>query len=113
MDSKSTWAYAMLAIVIAAPILAAIVYVAREQWRARNNRQYKTLAEHESLNAADRDTWMTGVLPGGGTDELNQSGTKILAVAQLATSLVLVLVVVAWNNTLSRRIDSRTGIWRL
>ena len=101
MDAK-TWALPItIAVVVAIPIFALIAYMVRETIQARKNRVYKTLTEHSILNASDRETWMSGVVPQEGTQQVDRFSSRIVPIAQLITVVVLAVVVLVWNNTLA------------
>jgi hypothetical protein len=97
----------VVTIVVLVPLLAGAVWLVREQLQARRNRSYKSLADHAMLNASDRATWMTGVLPEEGKQPLDLFSSRVLPVAQLGTTLVLVVAVLMWNNVLVGRIESQ------
>jgi hypothetical protein len=75
----------------------------RDSLRARQNRNYKTLAEHEVLNnAGNREAWMTGVLPREeGNEPVDRSSSRIVAIAQLVMLIILAAVVLVWNQSLA------------
>lgn len=97
----------VVTIVVLVPLLAGAAWLVREQLQARHNRSYKSLADHAMLNEADRATWMAGVLPGEGEPQLDRFSSRILPVAQLGTTLVLVVAVLMWNNALVGRVESQ------
>jgi flagellar basal body-associated protein FliL len=100
MDAR-TWAVPLtILVVIAVPILAIVAYMVRESIQARKNRVYKTLAEHSILNASDRDTWMSGVVPEEEAQQVDRFSSRIVPIAQLVTVVVLAAIVLVWNNTL-------------
>jgi hypothetical protein len=101
MDAK-LWALPItIAVVVTIPILALIAYMVRETVQARKNRVYKTFAEHSILNASDRETWMSGVVPQEGTQQVDRFSSRIVPIAQLITVAVLAVIVLVWNNTLA------------
>ena len=97
----------VITIVVLVPLLAGAAWLVREQLQARHNRSYKSLADHAMLNASDRATWMAGALPEEGKPQVDLSSSRTISVAQLGTTLVLVVAVLMWNYTLVGRIDSQ------
>jgi hypothetical protein len=109
MDAK-IWALPIaIAVVVTIPILAVIAYMVRETIQARNNRVYKTLAEHSILNASDRETWMSGVVPQEGTQQVDRLSSRIVPIAQLITVAALAVIVLVWNNTLANENARQAG----
>ena len=89
-------------VIIAIPILAVAGYMVRESMVMRKNRAYKTLAEHTILNASDRETWMSGIVPQEETEHVvDRFSSRIVPIAQLITLVVLAVAVYVWNNTLT------------
>ncbi|HEX4507820.1 MAG TPA: hypothetical protein VH722_18985 [Alphaproteobacteria bacterium] len=103
MEDKTTLIIAIVAVVILVPVIVVAGYLVRDSLRARQNRTYKTLAEHEALNnAGNREAWMTGVLPQEeGDEDLDRSSSRILAIAQMVILLILAAVVLLWNQSLA------------
>ena len=105
MDDKTTLVATIFAVIVLVPILFVVGYLVRDSLRARQNRQYKTLAEHEALNnAGNREAWMRGVLPQEqeeGEQEVDRSSSRILAIAQLVMLIILAAVVLVWNQSLA------------
>ncbi len=90
------------AVIIAIPILAVAGYMVRESVQIRKNRVYKTLAEHTILNASDRETWMSGIVPQEETQHVvDRFSSRIAPIAQLTTLVVLAVAVYVWNDTLT------------
>lgn len=101
MDDKTSLVAATLAVIVLIPILFVVGYLVRDQLRARDNRLYKTLAEHEALNnAGDRDVWMSGVIPQEGDSQVDRFSSRVIPIAQLVMLVVLAAVVLVWNNSL-------------
>jgi flagellar basal body-associated protein FliL len=103
MDDKASLITAIVAVVVLVPILVIVAYLVRDSLRTRQNRTYKTLAEHEALNnAGNREAWMTGVLPQEeGNEEVDRSSSRIIAIVQLIILLVLAAAVLLWNQSLA------------
>src|ERR1700761_5266916 len=103
MDDKTTLVATIFAVIVLVPILFVVGYLVRDSLRARQNRQYKTLAEHEALNnAGDREAWMRGVLPQEeGNEEVDRSSSRIIAIAQLVMLIILAAAVLVWNQSLA------------
>ena len=103
MDNKFSLIAAIVAVVVLVPILFVVGYLVRDSLRARQNRNYKTLAEHEALNnAGNREAWMTGVLPQEEGDEpVDRSSSRIIAIAQLVMLIILAAVILVWNQSLA------------
>src|SRR5215475_6408913 len=99
MDSKTTLIVTIVAVIILIPVLVVVGYLVRDSLLARQNRTYKTLAEHEALNnAGNREAWMRGVLPQEeGNEDVDRSSSRILAIAQLVILIILAAVVLVWN----------------
>jgi hypothetical protein len=90
------------AVIITVPILALVVYMIRESLLMRRNRPYKTLAQHTILNASDRESWMSGVIPQEETQPVvDRFSNRIVPIAQLITLVVLGIAVFVWNNALT------------
>jgi hypothetical protein len=102
MDAR-TWLLPLtFVVIIAIPILALAGYMIRESMVMRKNRAYKTLAEHTILNASDRETWMSGVVPQEETQPVvDRFSNRIVPTVQLVTLIVLVVAVYVWNNSLT------------
>lgn len=101
MDDKTWLVASTLTAIVLIPILFVVGYLVRDQLRARQNRDYKTLAEHEALNnAGDREAWMSGVMPQEGDTEVDRFSSRIAPVAQLTMLIILAAVVLAWNQSL-------------
>lgn len=102
MDDKFSLVAAIVAVIVLVPILFVVGYLVRDSLRARQNRNYKTLAEHEALNnAGNREAWMTGVLPEEEGDEpVDRSSSRIIAIAQLVMLVILAAVILIWNQSL-------------
>jgi hypothetical protein len=104
MDDKTSLVATTLAVIILIPILSVVGYLVLDQLRARRNRLYKTLAEHEILNnAGDRDVWMSGVVPQGGEQQVDRFSSRIVPIAQLVMLVVLAAVVLVWNESLVKQ----------
>lgn len=103
MESKTTLIVAIVAVIILIPVLVVVGYLVRDSLVARQNRTYKTLAEHEALNnAGNREAWMRGVLPQEeGDEDVDRSSSRILAIAQLVILIILAAVVLVWNQSLA------------
>jgi hypothetical protein len=102
MDARTWLLPITFAVIIAIPILAVVGYMIRESFVMRKNRAYKTLAEHTILNASDRETWMSGVVPQEETEQVvDRFSSRIVPTAQLVTLVVLVVAVYVWNNSLT------------
>ena len=103
MDDKFSLVAAIVAVIVLVPVLFVVGYLVRDSLRARQNRNYKTLAEHEALNnAGNREAWMTGVLPHEeGDEDVDRSSSRIIAIAQLVMLIVLAAVVLVWNQSLA------------
>jgi len=101
MDDKTSLVATTLGAIVLIPILFVIGYLVRDQLRARQNRLYKTLAEHEALNnAGDREAWMSGVMPQEGDKQVDRFSSRIAPIAQLIMLIVLAAVVLVWNQSL-------------
>ena len=102
MDDKFSLVAAIVAVIVLVPILFVVGYLVRDSLRARQNRNYKTLAEHEALNnAGNREAWMTGILPEEEGDEpVDRSSSRIIAIAQLVMLVILAAVILIWNQSL-------------
>ena len=101
MDDKTWFISATFFVIVAIPILFVIGFLVRDQLRARQNRRYKTLAEHEMLNnAGDREAWMSGVMPQEGEIKVDRFSSRVAPIAQLVMLIVLVGVVLIWNQSL-------------
>jgi len=103
MESKTTLIVAIVAVIILIPVLVVVGYLVRDSLVARQNRTYKTLAEHEALNnAGNREAWMRGVLPQEeGDEDVDRTSSRILAIAQLVILIILAAVVLVWNQSLA------------
>ena len=103
MDDKASLITAIVAVIVLVPILFVVGYLVRDSLRARQNRQYKTLAEHEALNnAGDREAWMRGVLPPEeGDEDVDRSSSRIISIAQLVMLIILAAVVLVWTQSLA------------
>src|SRR4051794_24486474 len=103
MDSKTTLIVTIVAVIILIPVLFVVGYLVRDSLQARQNRNYKTLAEHEALNnAGNREAWMAGVLPQDeGDEDVDRSSSRIIAIAQLFILLILAAAVLVWNQSLA------------
>jgi hypothetical protein len=104
MDNNH-WITIAAAIVILAPLAAAVVYMVREQLRAQRYRKYKTLEQHAALNAADRATWMSGTLQNEETPTVSSFTGRSLQIVQFAALLVLIVIVLLWHDEALSRID--------
>jgi len=105
MDYKTWILLATLGTIIAVPAAALISQTIAEALQLRRNRIYKTLADHTVLNASDRETWMSGRLvrrDENEEEEMPRFSQLIVSIAQLATVVALAVVVVLWNESLSR-----------
>ena len=101
MDDKTSLVATTLGAIVLIPILFVIGYLVRDQLRARQNRLYKTLAEHEALNnAGDREAWMSGVMPQEGDNQVDRFSSRIAPIAQLTMLVILAAVVLVWNQSL-------------
>jgi NADH:ubiquinone oxidoreductase subunit 3 (subunit A) len=101
MDDKTSLVATIFAVIVLVPILFIVGYLVRDSLRARQNRTYKTLAEHEALNnAGDREAWMSGVLPQEGDKQVDRFSSRIIPIAQLTMLMVLAAVVLVWNQSL-------------
>ena len=101
MDDKTWLLTSTLAAIVLIPILFVAGYLVRDQLRARQNRLYKTLAEHEALNnAGDREAWMSGVMPQEGNNQVDRFSSRIVPITQLAMLIVLAAVILIWNESL-------------
>ena len=101
MDDKTWLVATTLAAIVLIPILFVVGYLVRDQMRARMNRNYKTLAEHEALNnAGNREAWMSGVMPQEGDNQVDRFSSRIAPIAQLAMLIVLAAVVLLGNQSL-------------
>lgn len=104
MDDKTSLVATTLAVIILIPTLSVVGYLVLDQLRARRNRLYKTLAEHEILNnAGDRDVWMSGVVPQEGEQQVDRFSNRIVPITQLVMLVVLAAVVLVWNNSLVKQ----------
>jgi hypothetical protein len=93
-----------IAIVIAIPLATFIGYLIYEVIMARRNRIYKSLEHHTILNAGNREDWIKGTLPSGDGKELSRFSTLIAPVVQLATIIVLAVVIVVSNGSLTEQV---------
>ncbi len=101
MDDKTSLVATIFAVIVLVPVLFVVGYLVRDSLRARQNRTYKTLAEHEALNnAGDRDAWMSGVLPQEGDKQVDRFSSRIAPIAQLTMLIILAAVVLVWNQSL-------------
>jgi hypothetical protein len=101
MDDKTSLVATIFAVIVLVPILFVAGYLIRDTLRARRNRNYKTLAEHEALNnAGDREAWMSGVLPQQGDKQVDRFSSRIAPIAQLTVLIILAAVVLIWNQSL-------------
>ena len=101
MDDKTSLVAATLAAIVLIPILFVVGYLVFDQMRARQNRNYKTLAEHEALNnAGDREAWMSGVIPQGEDSQVDRFSSRIAPIAQLIMLIILAAVLLVWNQSL-------------
>jgi hypothetical protein len=101
MDDKTSLVVTTLAAIVLIPILFVVGYLVLDQMRARQNRNYKTLAEHEALNnAGNREAWMSGVMPQEGDKQVDRFSNRIAPIAQLAMLIVLAAVVLLGNQSL-------------
>jgi len=104
MDDKTSLVVTIFAVIVLVPILFVVGYLVRDSLRAGQNRNYKTLAEHEALNnAGNREAWMTGTLPQveEGDEQVDRSSSRIIAVAQLVMLIILAAVILIWNQSLA------------
>jgi hypothetical protein len=106
MDNNAWLGSATVAVIVTVPVLTVAAYLVRDQLRARRNLQYKSLAEHAALNSADRETWMSGVLPNEGTATVDRFGGRILPAAQIVTVLVLAAIILLSEDAEMRRLDN-------
>lgn len=105
MDYSKSWVVpATVGITIAVPLATFVAILVREQIVARRNRIYKTLADHTILNAGDREAWMSGVLPSGEEEPVSRFSTLIAPMVQLATVVLLAIIVITSNASLNERI---------
>jgi hypothetical protein len=101
MDDKTSLVATIFAVIVLVPILFVAGHLARDSLRARENRNYKTLAEHEALNnAGDREAWMSGVLPQEGDRQVDRFSSRFAPIAQLTMLIILAAVVLVWNQSL-------------
>jgi hypothetical protein len=102
MDDKTSLVVTIFAVIVLVPILFIVGYLIRDSLRARQNRNYKTLAEHEALNnAGNREAWMTGVLPQEeGDEQVDRFSSRIAPIAQITMLIILAAVVLIWNQSL-------------
>src|ERR1700723_3324204 len=101
MDDKISLVATTLAAIVLIPILFVVGYLVLDQMRARQNRNYKTLAEHEALNnAGNREAWMSGVMPQEGDKQVDRFSNRVAPIAQLAMLIVLAAVVLLGNQSL-------------
>jgi hypothetical protein len=101
MDDKTALVATTLAAIVLIPILFVIGFLVRDQLRARQNRTYKTLAEHEALNnAGNREAWMSGVMPREGDNQVDRFSSRVVPIAQLVMLVVLAAVILIWNESL-------------
>ena len=101
MDDRNLLISGTLAVIILIPIVFVIAFLVHDQIKARRNRQYKTLAEHEILNTAgDRAAWMSGIVPQEGEDKVDRFASRIAPIAQLAMLAVLIATILIWNESL-------------
>ena len=101
MDDKTSLLVTTAAAIVLIPILFVIGYLVSDQLRARRNRLYKTLAEHEALNnAGDREAWMSGVMPQEENKQVDRFSNRIAPIAQLTMLIILAAVVLMWNQSL-------------
>jgi len=101
MDDKTSLLVTTLATIVLIPILFVIGYLISDRLRARRNRLYKTLAEHEALNnAGDREAWMSGVIPQEEDNPVDRFSSRIAPIAQLTMLVILATVVLVWNHSL-------------
>jgi hypothetical protein len=101
MDDRTWLVIATFAVVILIPIFVVTAYLVNDQMKARSNRLYKTLAEHEILNnAGDRAAWMSGVVPQEGDEKVDRFASRVAPIAQLVMLAVLIAVILIWNESL-------------
>ena len=101
MDDKTSLLVTTAAAIVLIPILFVIGYLISDQLRARRNRLYKTLAEHQALNnAGDREAWMSGVMPQEENDQVDRFSSRIAPIAQLTMLIILAAVMLVWNQSL-------------
>ena len=106
MDYTKSWVVpATIAVIIAVPVVTLVIALIREQIKARRNRIYKTLVDHTILNAGGREAWMSGAVPSGEVEEpVSRLTTLVLPTIQLAIVIVLAVVAITSNASLSERI---------
>jgi len=103
MGDKTSLVLTIFAVVVLVPILFVVGYLVRDSLRARQNRNYKTLAEHEALNnAGNREAWFTGVLPQveEGDVQVDRFSSRVAPIAQITMLIILAAVVLVWNQSL-------------
>jgi hypothetical protein len=77
-------------------------YLVVDRIKADRNRRYKTLQDHEALNASSREEWARGQLERHGEDyEVSRMNSVVIPIAQLTIMLGLIVAMVIWNQTLS------------
>jgi hypothetical protein len=77
-------------------------YLVVDRIKADRNRLYKTLQDHEALNASSREEWASGQLARPGEEyEVSRMNSVVIPIAQLTIMLGLVVAMVIWNQTLS------------
>ena len=110
MDDKFSLVAVIFGVIVLVPILFVGGYLISDSLKARRNRTYKTLAEHEALNnAGNREAWMTGVLPQEEGDvEVDRFNSRIIPIAQLVMLIVLTAVVLVWNQSLVAQVKAQT-----
>ncbi|MDB5394919.1 MAG: hypothetical protein JWM91_2425 [Rhodospirillales bacterium] len=101
MDDRTMLISSTFAVIILIPISVIVAYLVHDQMKARSNRLYKTLAEHEILNnAGNRAAWMSGVIPEEGDEKVDRFASRVAPIAQLVMLAVLVAVILIWKESL-------------
>jgi hypothetical protein len=109
MDDRALLVTSTFAVVVLIPVFVILVYLVRDQLISKNNRQYKTLAEHELLNnAGDRDAWMSGIIPREGDEKVDRFASRIAPITQLVMLAVLIAIVLIWNESLVDQAGKQT-----
>jgi hypothetical protein len=101
MDDRGLLISSTFAVIVLIPLFVIVAYLIRDQMKAKSNREYKTLAEHELLNnAGDRAVWMSGIIPQEGEQQVDRFASRIAPIAQLAMLAALIAIVLTWNESL-------------
>ena len=101
-DDKISIVGLIFAITVVISLVVVAGYLVGDRLKANRNRLYKTLEDHEALNASSRDEWARGQLERAGEEqEMSRLNSVAIPIAQLLIMLGLIIALVTWNQDLS------------